>query len=172
MIDVSKLTLEQIIILGIDALAEGLGPAGMGRFMEQFEKGSGDYTRDRDIYLGNSTLEDIFAQIQQRRQQQTENANRTRKNRTQFQNAIDIRQLTLSQIRELGIEVLTKALGRSGMERFLQKLELDNGDYYRLNKDKWLSNLTFDHIHDRIAALTSATSEKSGNYTANKTIKV
>lgn len=158
MVDASKLTLEQIITLGIDALAESLGPAGMGRFMEQFEKGSGDYTRDRDIFLGNSTLEEIFARIQQRRQQQTENANRSR---TQFQNAIDVRQLTLSQIRELGIEVLTLALGRSGMERFLQKLEMDNGDYYRLNKDKWLSNLTFDHIHDRIAALTSATSENS-----------
>ncbi len=132
MIDVSKLTLEQIITLVIDALAESLGPAGMGRFMEQFEKGSGDYTRDRDKFLGNSTLEEIFAQIQQRRQQQTENANRTpfRKNLTQFKNAIDVRQLTLSQIRELGIEVLTLALGRSGMERFLQKLEMDNGDYY------------------------------------------
>lgn len=163
MVDASKLTLEQIITLGIDALAESLGPAGMGRFMEQFEKGSGDYTRVRDQILGNSTLEEIFAQIQQRRQQQTENSNRTpfRKNRLQFQNAIDVRQLTLSQIRELGIEVLTLALGRSGMERFLQKLEMDNGDYYRLNKDKWLSNLTFDHIHDRIAALTSATSENS-----------
>jgi len=167
MIDVSKLTLEQIITLGIDALAEGLGPAGMGRFMEQFERGSGDYTRARDKILGNNTLEEIFARIQQRRQQQTENANRTR---TQFKNTIDVRQLTLSQIRELGIEVLTLALGRSGMERFLQKLEMDNGDYYRLNKDKWLSNLTFDHIHHRIAALIT-TPANHGNDIANEANK-
>ncbi|MBC6474791.1 MAG: hypothetical protein GDA48_19945 [Hormoscilla sp. GM102CHS1] len=168
MIDASKLTLEQIITLGIDALAESLGPAGMRRFMEQFEKGSGDYTRDRDKILGNSTLEEIFAQIQQRRQRQTEGS---KSPRTQLQNAIDVRQLTLSQIRELGIEVLTRALGRSGRERFMQKLEMDNGDYYRVNKDKWLSNLTFDYIHDRIAALTATTPANHCNDIANEANK-
>jgi hypothetical protein len=49
MIDVSKLTQAQIRQLGIEALTKALGPAGMARFMQQFEMGSGDYRRDREI---------------------------------------------------------------------------------------------------------------------------
>ncbi|MEH2414286.1 hypothetical protein [Nostoc sp.] len=44
MIDVSKLTQTEIQQLGIEALTKALGPAGMARFMQQFEMGSGDYT--------------------------------------------------------------------------------------------------------------------------------
>jgi hypothetical protein len=70
MIDVSKLTQAQIRQLGIEALTKALGPAGMARFMQQFEMGSGDYTRDRDKILGNPTVEEIFARIEERRKEQ------------------------------------------------------------------------------------------------------
>jgi hypothetical protein len=70
MIDASKLTQAQIRQLGIEALTKALGPAGMARFMQQFEMGSGDYTRDRDEILGNPTVEEIFARIEERRKQQ------------------------------------------------------------------------------------------------------
>ncbi|MBW4476606.1 MAG: hypothetical protein KME54_06970 [Tolypothrix brevis GSE-NOS-MK-07-07A] len=70
MIDVSKLTQAQIRQLGIEALTKALGPIGMARFMQQFEMGSGDYTRDRDQILGDPTVEEIFTEIEQMRQEQ------------------------------------------------------------------------------------------------------
>jgi hypothetical protein len=58
----------QIRQLGIEALAQALGPVGMVRFLQQFETGSGDYTQDRDELLGEATLEDILVQIKDQRQ--------------------------------------------------------------------------------------------------------
>ncbi|MEH1827567.1 MAG: hypothetical protein V7L22_19895 [Nostoc sp.] len=69
MIDVTKLSQAEIRRLGIEALTKALGPAGMARFMQQFEIGSGDYTRDRDQILGDITLEEIFVSIEEGRQQ-------------------------------------------------------------------------------------------------------
>ncbi|MGI2908029.1 hypothetical protein [Tolypothrix sp. VBCCA 56010] len=74
MIDVSKLTQAQIRQLGIEALTKALGPIGMARFMQQFEMGSGDYTQDRDQILGDPTVEEIFAEIEQMRQEQQKKA--------------------------------------------------------------------------------------------------
>ncbi|MBD2456095.1 hypothetical protein H6G80_18685 [Nostoc sp. FACHB-87] len=70
MLDVTKLTQAEIRRLGIEALTKALGPAGMARFMQQFEKGSGDYTKDRDQILGNSTIDDIFSRIEEHRKTQ------------------------------------------------------------------------------------------------------
>ncbi|MBC6433495.1 hypothetical protein FM036_23580 [Nostoc sp. HG1] len=70
MIDVTKLSQAEIRRLGVEALTKALGPAGMARFMQQFEMGSGDYTRDRDQILGDITLEEIFISIEEGRQQQ------------------------------------------------------------------------------------------------------
>lgn len=33
--------------IGIDALREALGPVGMAKFMQQFEPGTGDYTKEK-----------------------------------------------------------------------------------------------------------------------------
>ncbi len=67
--EIRKASPMQIRQLGIEALTQALGPVGMVRFLQQFDTGSGDYTRDRDELLGDSTVEDIFAQIKERRQQ-------------------------------------------------------------------------------------------------------
>lgn len=56
--------------MGIEALTKALRPAGMARFMQQFEIGNGDYTRDREKILGDPTVEEIFASLEERRQQQ------------------------------------------------------------------------------------------------------
>lgn len=72
MIDVTKLSQAEIRRLGIEALSKALGPAGMARFMQQFEMGSGDYTRDRDQILGNPSIDEIFADIQEMQQEQQE----------------------------------------------------------------------------------------------------
>ncbi|MBD2309943.1 hypothetical protein H6G17_31555 [Chroococcidiopsis sp. FACHB-1243] len=60
----------QIRQLGIEALAKALGPVGMVRFLQQFETGSGDYTRDRDELLKDVNIEDILGQIKQMRHNQ------------------------------------------------------------------------------------------------------
>lgn len=60
----------QIRQLGIEALAKALGPVGMVRFLQQFETGSGDYTRDRDQLLKDVNIEDILGQIKQMRHNQ------------------------------------------------------------------------------------------------------
>jgi hypothetical protein len=53
---------DQLMIrkIGMDALKEKLGVAGTVRFIRQFSKGSGDYTRDRMQWLGELTDEDII----------------------------------------------------------------------------------------------------------------
>jgi hypothetical protein len=105
-IDVNKLTLTQIKQLGIDALTSVLGPAGMGLFMHQFEMGSGDYTQDRDKILGNPSIKEICDRIKQQRQQ-TEILDASPKFINQ--NYVDVSQLTKSQIRQMGIEALTRS---------------------------------------------------------------
>ncbi len=53
---------------GIEALVQALGAVGMVRFLQQFDQGSGDYTRDRDAILSGITLEDAIAQIKEARE--------------------------------------------------------------------------------------------------------
>ena len=52
---------------GCKALAEALGPPGMARFLRQFEPGSGDYTRDRESWLGNQSVQSIARRIRNRK---------------------------------------------------------------------------------------------------------
>ncbi len=49
--NVADMSLEEIRQHGISALARELGPVGMIRFLQQFETGAGDYTRDRHQWL-------------------------------------------------------------------------------------------------------------------------
>ncbi|MDX2212031.1 MAG: hypothetical protein SFY66_01960 [Oculatellaceae cyanobacterium bins.114] len=53
---------------GIEALVQALGAVGMVRFLQQFEQGTGDYTRDRQAMLTGITLDDAIAQIKQARE--------------------------------------------------------------------------------------------------------
>ncbi|MBD2328967.1 hypothetical protein H6G21_19150 [Alkalinema sp. FACHB-956] len=55
----------QLRQIGIKALVQALGAVGMARFLQQFDQGRGDYTRDRDLLLDSITLEDAIAQIKQ-----------------------------------------------------------------------------------------------------------
>lgn len=51
------MTLEQIRLTGLKALARDLGPVGLVRFLQQFETGHGDYTAERHLWLGEPTVE-------------------------------------------------------------------------------------------------------------------
>lgn len=57
---------------GFKALVDALGYADAIRFIKQFDLGSGDYTKEHQQWLDKMSLEDIWADIQQR-QSQAEN---------------------------------------------------------------------------------------------------
>jgi hypothetical protein len=48
---------------GFQALADSLGYVDAVRFIKQFSNGDGDYTRDRDRWLGDRTLDNIWAEL-------------------------------------------------------------------------------------------------------------
>ncbi|MBO0697092.1 MAG: hypothetical protein J2P46_01740 [Zavarzinella sp.] len=54
-------TLDEIRRKGLEALRRELGPAGMVRFLQQFDRGSGDYARERRDWVDRTSLADIRA---------------------------------------------------------------------------------------------------------------
>jgi hypothetical protein len=61
------MTLEQIRAAGMAALTRELGVVGMIRFMQQFEIGEGDYSKERHRWLDNQDVETIATRIQEKR---------------------------------------------------------------------------------------------------------
>ena len=61
-------SINEIRKLGIDALAEALGPVDMARFLQIFDLGSGDYTKERAGWLDQS-LEEILEEIKRKRKE-------------------------------------------------------------------------------------------------------
>lgn len=62
------MSLEQIRIAGMEALARELGIVGMIRFLQQFETGHGDYSKDRHKWLDDQDLDTIVKRIRERRE--------------------------------------------------------------------------------------------------------
>ena len=62
-------TLDPITIrkIGLEALAKALGPMGMGRFLQQYEGGIGNYTKERQELLKDYTVKSIVKEIKSRR---------------------------------------------------------------------------------------------------------
>ncbi len=58
-----EMTLEQVRQLGIAALTQQLGMVGMIKFLQQSETGWGDYTKEREQWLGNPDLKNLFNAI-------------------------------------------------------------------------------------------------------------
>ena len=52
---------------GLAAVARELGPAGLIRFLQEFDTGRGDYTAERHQWLGNPTVDQLVARIRARR---------------------------------------------------------------------------------------------------------
>ncbi|MDD2754362.1 MAG: hypothetical protein PHS80_02425 [Methanothrix sp.] len=57
---------EEIRKLGIEALAEALGPVDAVRFLQSFDLGRGDYTKERSHVL-DLTLDEIFKDIEKQK---------------------------------------------------------------------------------------------------------
>jgi len=66
-----NLTLYEIRTIGFDALIRELGPAGAIRFIQQYESGHGDYTRDRKKVLPKKSVREVGRQIIKQRQSKT-----------------------------------------------------------------------------------------------------
>jgi hypothetical protein len=63
--DTQHMTPEQIRQTGIQLLTKHLGVTGMVRFFQQTELGHGDYTKERQQWLGQSDLETVAEELQQ-----------------------------------------------------------------------------------------------------------
>lgn len=53
------MTPQQIREAGMEILSRELGVVGMIRFMQQFEMGQGDYSKDRHLWLDQYGVDDI-----------------------------------------------------------------------------------------------------------------
>jgi hypothetical protein len=62
------MTLEQIRLTGIKALSRELGPVGLVRFLQQYETGQGDYTAERQRWLGERSVQEVAQEIERRRE--------------------------------------------------------------------------------------------------------
>ncbi len=61
-----SMSLKQIREVGLEALTKTLGPVDMVRFLQQFEKGSGDYTKNREKWLRGISLQSILKEIKRK----------------------------------------------------------------------------------------------------------
>jgi len=61
------MSLEQIRVAGMEALARELGIVGMIRFLQQFETGHGNYSNDRHQWLDDQDLDSVVRRIRERR---------------------------------------------------------------------------------------------------------
>jgi hypothetical protein len=53
--------------IGMEALNEKLGPIGMVEFIQQFDSGYGDYTKERHNWLDKLTVEEICGEINKKK---------------------------------------------------------------------------------------------------------
>lgn len=65
--DLATASQDEICRAGLQALRRELGVVGMLRFLEQFSKGSGDYTAERHELLGNPSVDEIVDAIERRK---------------------------------------------------------------------------------------------------------
>lgn len=64
MIDTATATLQEIRRAGVEALRRELGVVGMVRFLQQFETGTGDYTKERQQLTGMTGVRALAEQVQ------------------------------------------------------------------------------------------------------------
>jgi hypothetical protein len=57
------MTLNEIRVLGFETLLRELGPVATIRFMQQYESGRGNYTRDRHKWLKKKSVKELAQEI-------------------------------------------------------------------------------------------------------------
>ena len=61
--NMKAVTLKEIRTMGLEALARELGPVGMIRFLQQFESGHGDYSKERHQRLTDRDVQTLAEEI-------------------------------------------------------------------------------------------------------------
>ncbi len=61
------LTMNQVRVRGLAALKREIGAVGMIRFLQQFDGGSGNYSKSRHEHLDDLTVDDIAAGLKKSR---------------------------------------------------------------------------------------------------------
>jgi hypothetical protein len=56
----TNMKIDEIRKAGLDALTKSLGPDGMIRFLQQFDSGNADYTKERQKWLGVQDVDTIY----------------------------------------------------------------------------------------------------------------
>jgi hypothetical protein len=67
MMNAQAMTAQQIREAGLEVLSRELGVAGMIRFMQQFEMGKGDYSKDRHQWLDQYSVDDIAHMVREKK---------------------------------------------------------------------------------------------------------
>lgn len=68
----------EITTTAISLLCREIGVVNTARFLNQFTAGFGNYTEDRDTIIGDATVDELLAEIKQRREKSNR---RTKSNR-------------------------------------------------------------------------------------------
>ena len=71
-------TPEEIRREGLNALEERLGRAGMLRFLQQFDRGHGDYAQERHAWVDSMTLADIKSELKALRKKRASSKRRSK----------------------------------------------------------------------------------------------
>ena len=61
--NIAKMSPDEIRTVGMKALVRDLGPAGLIRFLQQFDTGSGDYSFERHEWLPKSGATELAQRI-------------------------------------------------------------------------------------------------------------
>jgi hypothetical protein len=65
------MTLDEVRTKGLRVLSRELGPYNYTRFLQQFEKGNGDYTKEREQLLSKWSVGDIKQALNSKRRKKT-----------------------------------------------------------------------------------------------------
>ena len=58
------MTQNEILTKGYQALTDALGVVGMVRFIQHFNAGKGDYTKERHRWLDDQSVEDVLQEME------------------------------------------------------------------------------------------------------------
>ena len=72
---IAQATLAEITTTAIVLLCREIGPVNTARFLNQFTTGFGNYTEERDGMIGKPTVDELVAEIKQRRRKGTPRLN-------------------------------------------------------------------------------------------------
>jgi hypothetical protein len=71
---------------------------------------------------------------------------------------MNVKRMTLNEIRCIGLEALSRELGPVGLIRFLQQSETGRGDYTR-ERHAWLDQIEIEDIDQEIRAAGQVSEE-------------